>query len=136
MKFCVQLNPQVSTDKAGASLLPTLLEQVRIAEAVGFDAFSMGDHYNIPGLQRLNQIPALARLYGPSLGEPGAGSDYPEWLKSESQRYVDYFHHPVPFPRNALADGFARCAGTEQSAACAELEPRVEAEVGPLDGAR
>jgi len=64
MKFCVQLNPQVSTDKAGASLLPTLLEQVRIAEAVGFDAFSMGDHYNIPGLQRLNQVTALARLCG------------------------------------------------------------------------
>ena len=62
MKFCVQLNPQVSIDKAGASLLPTLLEQVRVAEAVGFDAFSMGDHYNIPGLQRLNQVTALARL--------------------------------------------------------------------------
>ena len=62
MKFCVQLNPQVAIDKAGASLLPTLIEQVRIAEAVGFDAFSMGDHYNIPGLQRLNQVAALARL--------------------------------------------------------------------------
>ena len=42
--------------------MPTLIEQVRIADAVGFDAFSMGDHYNIPGLQRLNQVPALARL--------------------------------------------------------------------------
>ena len=62
MKFCVQLNPQVAIDKAGTSLLPTLIEQVRIAEAVGFDAFSMGDHYNIPGLQRLNQVAALARL--------------------------------------------------------------------------
>lgn len=40
----------------------TLIEQVRVADAVGFDAFSMGDHYNIPGLQRLNQVPALARL--------------------------------------------------------------------------
>jgi alkanesulfonate monooxygenase SsuD/methylene tetrahydromethanopterin reductase-like flavin-dependent oxidoreductase (luciferase family) len=62
MKFCVQLNPQVSIDKPVASLMPTLIEQVRVADAVGFDAFSMGDHYNIPGLQRLNQIPALARL--------------------------------------------------------------------------
>jgi alkanesulfonate monooxygenase SsuD/methylene tetrahydromethanopterin reductase-like flavin-dependent oxidoreductase (luciferase family) len=62
MKFCLQLNPQVSIDKPAASLMPTLTEQVRIADAVGFDAFSMGDHYNIPGLQRLNQIPALARL--------------------------------------------------------------------------
>jgi alkanesulfonate monooxygenase SsuD/methylene tetrahydromethanopterin reductase-like flavin-dependent oxidoreductase (luciferase family) len=62
MKFCVQLNPQVSIQKPGASLMPTLIEQVRIADAVGFDAFSMGDHYNIPGLQRLNQVPALARL--------------------------------------------------------------------------
>jgi len=62
MKFCIQLNPQVAIDKAGVSLLPTLIEQVRIAEAVGFDAFSMGDHYNIPGLQRLNQVAALARL--------------------------------------------------------------------------
>jgi alkanesulfonate monooxygenase SsuD/methylene tetrahydromethanopterin reductase-like flavin-dependent oxidoreductase (luciferase family) len=62
MKFCVQLNPQVAVDKARESLLPTLIEQVRTADAVGFDAFSMGDHYNIPGLQRLNQIPALARL--------------------------------------------------------------------------
>lgn len=42
--------------------MPTLIDQVRVADAVGFDAFSMGDHYNIPGLQRLNQVPALARL--------------------------------------------------------------------------
>jgi alkanesulfonate monooxygenase SsuD/methylene tetrahydromethanopterin reductase-like flavin-dependent oxidoreductase (luciferase family) len=62
MKFCVQLNPQVSIDKPGESLMPTLIEQVGVADAVGFDAFSMGDHYNIPGLQRLNQVPALARL--------------------------------------------------------------------------
>ena len=62
MKFCVQLNPQVSIDKPGAQLMPTLIEQVRVAAGVGFDAFSMGDHYNIPGLQRLNQVPALARL--------------------------------------------------------------------------
>jgi len=62
MNFCLQLNPQVAIDKPAASLLPTLIEQVRIADAVGFDAFSMGDHYNIPGLQRLNQVPALARL--------------------------------------------------------------------------
>ncbi len=62
MKFCIQLNPQVSIEKAGSSLMPTLIEQVRMADAVGFDAFSMGDHYNIPGLQRLNQVPALARL--------------------------------------------------------------------------
>lgn len=62
MKFCVQLNPQVSIDKPGASLMPTLIAQVRVADAAGFDAFSMGDHYNIPGLQRLNQVPALARL--------------------------------------------------------------------------
>lgn len=44
--------------------MSTLMEQVRIADAVGFDAFSMGEHYNIPGLQRLHQIPALARLCG------------------------------------------------------------------------
>ena len=62
MKFCLQLNPQVSIDKPRERLMPTLIEQVRLADAVGFDAFSMGDHYNIPGLQRLNQIPALARL--------------------------------------------------------------------------
>jgi len=62
MRFCVQLNPQVSIDKPGAALMPTLIEQVRVADSVGFDAFSMGDHYNIPGLQRLNQVPALARL--------------------------------------------------------------------------
>ncbi|MBI2229658.1 MAG: LLM class flavin-dependent oxidoreductase [Deltaproteobacteria bacterium] len=62
MKFCVQLNPQVSIDKPGTSLMPTLIDQVRVADAVGFDAFSMGDHYNIPGLQRLNQVSALARL--------------------------------------------------------------------------
>ena len=62
MKFCLQLNPQVSIDKAGAQLVPTLIEQVRMADSAGFDAFSMGDHYNVPGLQRLNQVPALARL--------------------------------------------------------------------------
>ena len=62
MQFCLQLNPQVSIEKPGASLMPTLIEQVRVADQVGFAAFSMGDHYNIPGLQRLNQVPALARL--------------------------------------------------------------------------
>jgi len=40
----------------------TLIDQVRIADAAGFDAVSMGDHYNIPGLQRLHQMIALARL--------------------------------------------------------------------------
>ncbi len=62
MKFCVQLNPQVSIRTAAASLMPTLVEQVRVADATGFDAFSMGEHYNIPGLQRLHQLPALTRL--------------------------------------------------------------------------
>ncbi len=62
MKFCLQLNPQVSIQKPAAALMSTLIEQARIADTVGFDAVSMGDHYNIPGLQRLNQIPALARL--------------------------------------------------------------------------
>jgi alkanesulfonate monooxygenase SsuD/methylene tetrahydromethanopterin reductase-like flavin-dependent oxidoreductase (luciferase family) len=64
MKIGVQLNPQVSIDKPGKSLMPTLIEQVRMADASGFHAFSMGEHYNIPGLQRLHQIPALARLCG------------------------------------------------------------------------
>lgn len=62
MKFCVQLNPQVSIQTATASLMPTLMGQVRVADATGFDAFSMGEHYNIPGLQRLHQLPALSRL--------------------------------------------------------------------------
>ncbi len=62
MKLCVQLNPQVSLEKPPETLMPTLIEQVRLADAVGFDAFSMGEHYNIPGLQRLHQVPALARL--------------------------------------------------------------------------
>ncbi len=64
MKFCLQLNPQVSIEKPASGLMPTLIEQVRVADAVGFDAFSMGEHYNIPGLQRLHQVPALARLCG------------------------------------------------------------------------
>lgn len=64
MKIGVQLNPQVSIDKPGHSLMPTLIEQVRMAAGAGFHAFSMGEHYNIPGLQRLHQIPALARLCG------------------------------------------------------------------------
>jgi alkanesulfonate monooxygenase SsuD/methylene tetrahydromethanopterin reductase-like flavin-dependent oxidoreductase (luciferase family) len=62
MKIGVQLNPQVSIDKPGAALMPTLIEQVRAADQSGFHGFSMGEHYNIPGLQRLHQIPALARL--------------------------------------------------------------------------
>jgi len=62
MKIGVQLNPQVSIEKPGASLMPTLIEQVRVADQSGFHGFSMGEHYNIPGLQRLHQIPALARL--------------------------------------------------------------------------
>ena len=62
MKFCVQLNPQVAIDKLRESLMRTLIEQVRVADAVGFDLFSMGDHYNILGLQRLNQFPAFTRL--------------------------------------------------------------------------
>jgi alkanesulfonate monooxygenase SsuD/methylene tetrahydromethanopterin reductase-like flavin-dependent oxidoreductase (luciferase family) len=62
MKVGVQLNPQVSVDKPAASLMPTLIDQVRIADQSGFHAFSMGEHYNVPGLQRLHQVPALARL--------------------------------------------------------------------------
>ena len=62
MKIGVQLNPQVSIDKVASSLLPTLIEQVRVADQSGFHGFSMGEHYNIPGLQRLHQVPALARL--------------------------------------------------------------------------
>lgn len=62
MKIGVQLNPQVSIDKPGASLMPTLIDQVRVADQSGFRCFSMGEHYNIPGLQRLHQVPALARL--------------------------------------------------------------------------
>jgi alkanesulfonate monooxygenase SsuD/methylene tetrahydromethanopterin reductase-like flavin-dependent oxidoreductase (luciferase family) len=62
MKFCLQLNPQVAIDKPVDRLMPTLIEQVHIADSAGFDAFSMGDHYNIAEFQRLNQVPALARL--------------------------------------------------------------------------
>jgi len=62
MKFCVQLNPQVSIEKSPETLMPTLMEQVQVADATGFEAFSMGEHYNIPGLQRLHQLPALSRL--------------------------------------------------------------------------
>ncbi|MBI4529583.1 MAG: LLM class flavin-dependent oxidoreductase [Deltaproteobacteria bacterium] len=58
----MQLNPQVSLGWSGDMLMRTLAEQVRIADAAGFHAFSMGEHYNIPGLQRLHQVPALARL--------------------------------------------------------------------------
>ena len=64
MKFCLQLNPQVSIAMPAAGLMPTLIEQAHVADAAGFDAISMGDHYNIPGLQRLNQVAALARLSG------------------------------------------------------------------------
>ena len=64
MKFGLQLNPQVSLEKLGSSLMSALIEQAKVADAVGFDAVSMGDHYNIPGLQRLHQVPALARLCG------------------------------------------------------------------------
>src|SRR5262245_17721814 len=62
MKIGVQLNPQVSIDKSPKLLMPTLIEQVRVADQSGFHAFSMGEHYNIPALQRMHQIPALARL--------------------------------------------------------------------------
>lgn len=62
MKIGVQLNPQVSLSKPTDSLMPTLIEQVRVADRSGFHGFSMGEHYNIPGLQRLHQISALARL--------------------------------------------------------------------------
>jgi hypothetical protein len=74
------------------------------------------------------------RLYGTSL-EFGAKPDYPKLLKTESQRYVDYFHHAAPFRRNALVDGFARCAGSDQARDCAVLRLQVEQEIGPLDGA-
>jgi alkanesulfonate monooxygenase SsuD/methylene tetrahydromethanopterin reductase-like flavin-dependent oxidoreductase (luciferase family) len=62
MQFYVQLNPQVSIDKPVGSLYSTLAEQVRLADELGFGGFSMGEHYNIPGLQRLHQVPFLARL--------------------------------------------------------------------------
>lgn len=62
MKFGIQLNPQVSIEKPPQTLLPTLAEQVRVADAAGFEAVSMGQHYNIPGFQRLHQVPLLGRL--------------------------------------------------------------------------
>lgn len=62
MKFGIQLNPQVSVEKPPETLLSTLVEQVRVADAVGFEAVSMGQHYNIPGFQRLHQVPLLGRL--------------------------------------------------------------------------
>ena len=62
MKFGIQLNPQVSIDKPPHTLLPTLVEQVRAADDAGFEAISMGQHYNIPGFQRLHQVPLLGRL--------------------------------------------------------------------------
>ncbi|MFQ5849973.1 MAG: LLM class flavin-dependent oxidoreductase [Candidatus Binatia bacterium] len=64
MKFGIQLNPQVSIEKRPETLLSTLVEQVRVADSVGFEAVSMGQHYNIPGYQRLHQVPLLARLCG------------------------------------------------------------------------
>ncbi len=62
MKFGIQLNPQVSTKKKPETLLETLVEQARVADTVGFELVTMGQHYNIPGYQRLHQIPLLARL--------------------------------------------------------------------------
>ena len=41
---------------------PRSWSEVRVADQTGFHAFSMGEHYNIPGLQRVHQIPALAGL--------------------------------------------------------------------------
>ena len=62
MKFGIQLNPQVSNDKPPETLLPTLAEQTRVADDAGFEAITMGQHYNIPGFQRLHQVPLLGRL--------------------------------------------------------------------------
>ena len=62
MKFGIQLNPQVSIEKPPETLLPTLAEQTRVADEAGFEAITMGQHYNIPGLQRLHQVPLLGRL--------------------------------------------------------------------------
>ena len=62
MKFGIQLNPQVSIDKAPETLMPTLAEQTRVADEAGFEAITMGQHYNIPGFQRLHQVPLLGRL--------------------------------------------------------------------------
>ena len=76
MKIGVQLNPQVSIDKPAAALMPTLIEQVRVAGESGFHGFSMGEHYNIPGLQRLHQIPALARLCAPPSRSPIAKASW------------------------------------------------------------
>lgn len=62
MQIGIQLNPQVSADVPPETLLPTLVEQVQAADAAGFEAVSMGQHYNIPGFQRLHQVPLLGRL--------------------------------------------------------------------------
>ena len=64
MKLGVQLNPQVSIDKPANSLMSTLLEQVGVADQSGFNAFSMGEHYNILGLQRLHQVAWAVALKG------------------------------------------------------------------------
>ena len=60
MKIGIQLNPQVSIDKPPETLLPALVEQTRVADDAGFEAITMGQHYNISGFQRLHQVPLLA----------------------------------------------------------------------------
>ena len=62
MKIGIQLNPQVSIDKPPETLLPALVEQTRVAADAGFEAITMGQHYNISGFQRLHQVPLLGRL--------------------------------------------------------------------------
>ena len=62
MKVVFNSIPRFLSTRPANSLMPTLIEQVRVADQSGFNACSMGEHYNIFGLQRLHQVPALARL--------------------------------------------------------------------------
>lgn len=80
----------------------------------------------------LTLVPPLLRLFADDYTGPIADAELPELARKQSERFVMYFHHAVPFHRGALTSLFARCAGTEQAEKCAEVRIEAEAELGPL----
>lgn len=89
---------------------------------------------SLPQPPDLSLQPALMRFYADRF-DPGAeGIDLAELARTESDRYLTYYHHAVPFQRGPLVDLFARCEGSEQAEKCTQVRREVESLLGPLNG--
>ena len=62
MKFGLMLRAQFPEGDDMTARFQELLEQARLADALGFDSITKGMHYSSPPWQSLQQLPFLSRV--------------------------------------------------------------------------